>query len=334
MRFPPGSFAGWPSSRDDIAPAAAPEEWQIRLKEQHMHSFIRRPLFRTLALALLGLTLGAGGARAEFLVALGATTASQNVLVSFDSNTPGTTSGPIAISGVSGRLLDIDFRPANGQLIGLNDGGVLYAINASNGIASQISTLNVALTGTQSGIDFNPTVDRLRIVGNGTQNLRVNGDTGGVTVDTALGLTGIVGAAYTNNFSGATTTTLFDLQYTGTAFNLVTQTNPNGGTFNTPTPTGLSSAFGLVGFDISGLTGTAFAATNTTSGTALLSRIDLNTGAATSLGTIDGGTGFIVRGLAAPVGAAAVPEPASVAMLGLGIASVALFARRRPARTA
>jgi hypothetical protein len=79
-----------------------------------------------------------------------------------------------------------------------------------------------ALDGTEFGLDFNPQVDRLRVVSNAGQNLRLNPDTDTVAAtDTRLqyastdrnaGRTpNVVGAAYTNNFAGTTATVVNDI---------------------------------------------------------------------------------------------------------------------------
>ena len=51
-------------------------------------------------------------------------------------------------------------------------------IDDDNGKATLRSRLNVALEGTSFGVDFNPTVDRLRVISDTGQNLRVNVDDG------------------------------------------------------------------------------------------------------------------------------------------------------------
>jgi hypothetical protein len=86
--------------------------------------------------------------------------------------------------------------------------------------------------GFQSGVDFNPVADRLRLVANNGQNFRINVDTGAVTVDTPLNYTpvqalGSTGAAYTNSKAGATTTELYNLDYVSDT--LVDQAPPNDG---------------------------------------------------------------------------------------------------------
>ncbi|MGI4808355.1 MAG: DUF4394 domain-containing protein, partial [Janthinobacterium lividum] len=170
-------------------------------------------------------------------------------------------------------------------------------------------------------ISFNPPVDRLRSVGTSGQNLRVNVDTGVVTVDGTLAYaTGdanaavtprIVGAGYTNQNAGTiSTTTLYDLDAANTT--LVTQAPPNNGTLNTVGRLGVNS---IVSFDIDGRTGTAYAATNSA-----LYQVNLTTGAASSIGTFSSAslTDFALT---------PVPEPMTLGLLGAGI--VALVATRR-----
>ena len=119
-----------------------------------------------------------------------------------------------AIWGVTGdtRLVGIDYRPATGELIGLGDQGGVYAVSDFNAQATKKSQLGVALAGTSFGVDFNPTVDRLRVISDTGQNLRVNVDNGVTNVDTPLSSMGVTGAGYTNNDADPNTaTTFFDL---------------------------------------------------------------------------------------------------------------------------
>ena len=59
------------------------------------------------------------------------------------------------------------------------------------------------LSGTEFGVDFDDVSDRLRVVSDTGQNLRVDVDSGAVITDTALSRTGVNGAAYTNAFAAA-----------------------------------------------------------------------------------------------------------------------------------
>lgn len=295
--------------------------------------------------ALVGLaTAGADSARAEFMAALGRTSASFNVIYTFDSNPPAPAGAVgVTVSGLNPNvtLLSIDYRPSNGQLYSLGDDGGIYTINTNTGAATRVSTLSGAslTAGTPYEIDFNPVANALRVIGAATgQNLSVNVDTGIATAQAAINGTTlpVVGAAYSNNVAGASTTTLYDLTYNSSTTQLFlnTQTPPASGTVTQIAGTGIFTPSNLVGFDISGTTGLAYVAYNSSTSISAnavtLATIDLATGNISSSTPIDG-IGFQVRGLSAIT--AAVPEPASLAMVGLGLAAVGgLALRRRSAR--
>jgi hypothetical protein len=101
--------------------------------------------------------------------------------------------------------------------------------------------------------------------------------------------------------------------------------SPNGGAITTVGSLGLGTNLNEnIGFDISGLSGVAFASI-TTGGLSRLYTINLATGAATLAGTIGtGSTSF--SGITA---ATAVPEPSSVMLMIGGTAALAFFARKR-----
>ena len=125
-----------------------------------------------------------------------------NELIRFHSAAPGTILGTATISGLQfgEQLVGIDMRPADGQLYGVSTASRLYLLNAITGAATPIGpTFTTALSGTRFGVDFNPAVDRLRIVSDAEQNLRVNPNTAAIAgVDTALTPAGTVaGVAYT-----------------------------------------------------------------------------------------------------------------------------------------
>ena len=113
-----------------------------------------------------------------------------NELIRFHSATPGTILGTATISGLQPgeQLVGIDMRPADGQLYGVGSTSRLYLLNAITGAATQIGPVfPTLLSGTRFGVDFNPMVDRLRIVSDAEQNLRINPNNGAIAgVDTAL----------------------------------------------------------------------------------------------------------------------------------------------------
>lgn len=147
-----------------------------------------------------------------------------NSLISFNMLTPGTILRTVAITGLAQgeAIVGIDFRPRNNQLYAVSSLNRVYTINLSTGATTAISpsAFTPPLTGNSYGVDFNPVPDRIRLVSDAEQNLRLHPDTGAVAgTDSNLAYaTGdanaaanpnIVGAGYTNNFNGATTTTLY-----------------------------------------------------------------------------------------------------------------------------
>lgn len=217
-------------------------------------------------------------------------------LICFSDNSPAGAGEIGEISGLSGdtRLVGIDYRPATGELYGLGDRGGLYVLDTRDAGATFKSQLNVALSGASFGIDFNPVVDRLRIVSDTGQNLRVNVTDGTTTTDTTLAITtpetatGITGVAYTNNDGDANTgTTLYGIDTR--LDQLVIQAPPNTGTIN-PTGKLTVDTTAAVGFDIysrtlGGSTSDVEAyATLTADGRSRLYRINLFTGRATARG--------------------------------------------------
>ena len=200
---------------------------------------------------------------------------------------PLNTSAPVAktITGLAmgESILGIDFRPATGQLYGIAattaGAAKLYTFNLSSGAATAIGAgFNIATGVTAIGFDFNPTVDRIRLVTNTGQNLRLNPIDGSIAAtDGALnpGTPSITGAAYTNNVAGATTTTLFVLDATS----LYTQVPPNAGTLVPVGMLGLTNAI-QNGFDIGGASNIAYALLTVGSATKIYT-INTTTGVAT-----------------------------------------------------
>ena len=208
----------------------------------------------------------------------------------------------VAITGLQGgeALLAIDFRPATGQLYGVSSASRLYVINQNTGAARAIGSgaFTPAVAGNLVGFDFNPTVDRIRLVTSTGQNLRLNPETGTVAatdgvLNGAAGAT-ITGAAYTNNTAGATTTVLYDLD--PATDQLYRQDPPNDGKLVAVGPLNLNIS-GNGGFDIDDRTGTALGL-YAVNGNPTLFTVDLTTGAARPLAQYAANTGY--TGIAIP----------------------------------
>lgn len=175
-------------------------------------------------------------------------------LVNFNrapAGSPAKLCGSATITGIGAgeSIVGADTRPADGLLYALtkdaSNAGRLYTI-AANGAASLVALLSAdandasapytTLDGSNFTVDFNPVPDRLRVISNTGQNLRMTvaavaanaGATpptlaipaGGVSTDTALttagGSTpraGITAGAYTNSLFGGGASSLFTTLY-------------------------------------------------------------------------------------------------------------------------
>jgi hypothetical protein len=234
---------------------------------------------------------------AQTPVVLGLT--DDNRLVGFKVGTPNTLDTNVTISGLApGELvLGIDVRPRDNMLYGLTSTARLITIDPTTGVATVKATLAAdstdttlpytAIAGTAFAVDFNPVADRLRVISNSGQNLRINVDTGATTTDGVINRAGaapsVAAAAYTNSILNATTTQLFDVDSTSSV--LALQNPPNDGTLVNVGPLGVTIA-GDGGMDIAGgANGLVLAALRTTAGgPTSLYRVDITTGAGTLIG--------------------------------------------------
>lgn len=259
-----------------------------------------------------------GTDRSAGLEAVALTANAQLLCVDVDNPGAARTIGKISGLDAGTALIGIDYRPENGKLYGVGKNGAIYTLSAKNAKATKVATMTLAPAGSAFGVDFNPVVDRLRIVSDSGQNLRVDVTNGMTTADTELTnpvpppgtgtqpASGITGAAYTNNDKVAktdTATTLFDLD---TALDRVAIQSPaNAGTLAPTGKLGVDAAT-AGGFDIysslkggQARTNTGFAAITIGNRTGLY-RVDLLDGSLSSLGKFAKGKGQIV-GLALPL---------------------------------
>ncbi|TAJ22206.1 MAG: DUF4394 domain-containing protein [Planctomycetota bacterium] len=224
-----------------------------------------------------------------------------NTLVSFRPGRPGALLSSVAVSGLAAgeQLLGIDFRPATGELYGLGSTSRVYVVDKSSGIASALGTGPFAplLAGGEFGFDFNPVPDRIRVVSDAEQNLRLNPNTGAVAAvdlplayaagDASVGADpAVTAAAYTQNFAGTSTTALFGIDAAKGA--LVAQNPPNDGKLNTIGSLGVSPATNAIGFDVSAYGGALATLVPAVGAASSLYSINLNSGAATLVGAVAG----------------------------------------------
>lgn len=256
---------------------------------------------------------------------------SDNNLIAFDVTNPDNPNPPVPISGIAAgeQLVGIDIRPQTSRLYGLTTstaGLRLYAISPQSGVATPLTAAPVQfddgsspvpIQGINFGFDFNPTVDRIRVVTDAGENFRLNPNTGalvdgnsgsptavaGINSDGAVkaATTRVDGAAYTNSSPNVSSTTQYTLD--AASNQLFIQNPPNSGTQTAPLPITLNGSpldFSAVnGFDIPASVTVATSnqpaqgqgyATLTVGGSTGLYAINLATGAATLIGPVGNGT--------------------------------------------
>lgn len=240
-----------------------------------------------------------------------------NQLIQFNAGQPQKTLSSRPLTGLAAgeTLLGIDYRVAKGQLYGLGSTGQLYRIDTKTGAVTAVGTpAGLPAGATEWGFDFNPTVDRIRVVSHTGFNLRLHPDTGAV-VDADPNTPGlqfdgrlqydaadvntskpanVVAAGYTYNKDNDKITTNYALDgqlgvlvHQGSKEGVQPAVSPNTGRLYTVGSLGVG-AFDKATLDISDVSNAAYAAI-TTGGKSSWVRIDLATGKATRIGTVAGG---------------------------------------------
>jgi hypothetical protein len=152
-----------------------------------------------------------------------------NQLVRFNPTAPAAAPAPVEITGLEtgDAVVGIDIRPENGGLYAVaindpSDEAKLYTINPDTAVATRVgSTPFATFTNDNVAVDFNPVPGLLRVI-SGTQNIRVNVETGAVegtdialayaTGDPQVGqIPGITALAYSNNRTGVTRTNAYTI---------------------------------------------------------------------------------------------------------------------------
>lgn len=237
-----------------------------------------------------------------------------NELISFNAGQPQRVLSRKSVTGVvaGDALVGIDYRVSRGVLFALSRQGRLYTLNTGTGALTQVGSAPaiVPLVGPLFGFDFNPAADRIRVVGEGGQNLRLHPETGAVVDgkpdgplayvagDVNVGKPpAIVAAGYTYNKQDEKITTNYAIDrrlgvlvMQGSKEGATPVVSPNTGQLRTVGPLGLGELVDAT-LDIADVSNAAFAAVRTPADAKTkLYQIDLDTGRARFVGTVaDGG---------------------------------------------
>lgn len=220
------------------------------------------------------------------------------------------------------RLVGIDYRVARGVLYALSASGRLYTLDVPTGALLPVGVQAAALRleGGAFGVDFNPAADRLRVVSDTGQNLRLHPDTGavvdgdaqqsGLQPDPALHYAPgdahaqerptVAAAAYTYHPRDGSLTTNYAIDQAlgllvmqGSREGATPVVSPNTGQLRTVGPLGLGP-LAEVSFDISDIGNIALmAARARRGGETQLYQVDLDSGAARLLGRAGDGASLI-----------------------------------------
>lgn len=263
-----------------------------------------------------------GPARKEIIYAL----TDGNALLRLNAGQPQKVLQRVAVKGLQPgeNLLGIDYRVARGVLFAFGSSGRLYTLDTATGAATAVGgPIAVRIDGSEIGFDFNPAVDRIRLVTDEGQNLRLHPDTGAV-VDSdpnaaGLQLDGplayaprdpnagkkprIMAAGYTYHKTDGKITTNFAIDgglgllvTQGTREGMTPAVSPNSGQLFTVGALG-SGPVVRAALDIADIDNAAFAALTVAGAKAsVLYLVNLDSGAAQRIGSIGGGE--LVRGIA------------------------------------
>ena len=207
---------------------------------------------RTVLAASAALLIGATAVQAAEVAAL----SGDNTVSIVDTSKKAVTK-TWKISGIDGKVLGFDVRPADGMLYAVGANGGIYTVDLATGKATMKSKLEKNVDAKSwATVDFNPVADRLRLMSNDGTSLRVNVDDGKVVTDGSHKFAetdmhkgekpNVIAGAYSNSVKGAKETALYDID--GTIGALFKQAPPNDGILNAIGKLGVKAT--TVAFDI------------------------------------------------------------------------------------
>lgn len=255
-----------------------------------------------------------GAARKEVVHAVTAS----NQLISFNAGQPQKLLSKKALTGLNAgeSIVGIDYRVARGQLYALTNAGRLLRLDAARGNVETIGEPQDLKLGAEIiGFDFNPTVDRIRLVSDQGRNQRLHPDSGamvdgdantpGIQPDGALNYAAgdaaagkparVVAAGYTYNKQDEKITTNYaidavqgTLVMQGSREGATPAVSPNTGRLTTVGKLGVPT-FSRASFDIADVSNAAFLSLDASGKESRWYSVDLASGRATFIGTIRAG---------------------------------------------
>jgi len=267
-------------------------------------------------------TEGPGPAAKESILAVTA----DHRLIRFNAGQPQRLLASVALRGLQPgeQALGIDFRVARNQLYLLGSSGQLYRVKVESGQLEPVGPPVPLPNGGAGewGVDFNPTVDRMRIVNSHGANLRRHPDTG-AQLDGDPNLPGtqsdgllhfdpadrhagqraeVVAAAYTYNKNDEKLSTNYAIDAAGGLLlmqgsreGVQPVVSPNSGRLFSVGSLGLKP-FTRAQFDISDVRNSAYLAVDGQGVGDLLFQVDLDSGKARRIGPLPGSA--VLRGMA------------------------------------
>lgn len=251
-----------------------------------------------------------------------------NELVTFDSASPGSIVSRVSITGLVGAdgvtldpgatLVNLSFNPADGLHYGLDSNANFYRVSLDGSVTLVSNAFNP--TAFTAGFAYDPFTNRFLFASEDGESVLLS-TSGSTTANPTLKYaTGDVNAAFTPQVFALGIDAVTGQSYFLDANRgvLAISVDPNfSELFTVGSLGGSFAAFGGAVVDEDGFLYASLSTDGLTSG---LYSIDTSTGAATLVGSLGEGVYSL----------AAVPEPGTIALIGIGLAGALIFRRRRP----